>query len=587
MLGGLSWIRAQDAAPVRLDFGPEKTVPVRNNRETAATAAQRGVVDLRVRYVKIEGRWAGGLRLPLGPGDVLTREKLSESLSALRAAITAGSHVDFGMRSKGEVGVLYIYVDYDTSAADGTVGVIFRPYYVDISLIEIGSNVLPVPRSPFATIYQNVPTALRAFNPTIGLWRDRAFGSAISASFSGDPLTVFGRDINGALVHQIELHGEGAKSLEEDFYRASGGLTYSFETSKSFVEEFTFSADFDGAREPLGTGEHTYDAGVGMLGLRMKPGPNSRLYLHAGYRYSSDRLREGETAIETETTTNAQTLRLLFDSIPPRIEGFFRGAIWEESGWLDDNAYQRLVVRLGYEKEIAIAPSQTIGLEILAGGGKTFGEVPGYARFFGGNAPGQFLYESASSNTLITMPSGPLIRSLGENEPHLRSGRSTFGGEAFWHVNLNVTVPIPPWSRPLIPNETIELGDTSITIKQLLRRQIDVTGPSMLAAVLRQQGMSAQEAAAEAKRILQEITPATHFIIDDANLYSIKPLFMFDAAGLSGPRGADETWLAAGAGIQLTVVTAKLEAGYMRTLSGPTYGEKGNAFVRLVFQNLF
>ena len=61
---------------------------------------------------------------------------------------------------------------------------------------------------------------------------------------------------------------------------------------------------------------------------------------------------------------------------------------------------------------------------------------------------------------------------------------------------------------------------------------------------------------------------------------------MFDAAGMSG-RGTDETWLAAGAGFQLTVVTAKLEAGYLRTLSGPTYGEKGNAFVRLVFQNLF
>jgi hypothetical protein len=34
-------------------------------------------------------------------------------------------------------------------------------------------------------------------------------------------------------------------------------------------------------------------------------------------------------------------------------------------------------------------------------------------------------------------------------------------------------------------------------------------------------------------------------------------------------------------------VTAKFEAGYMRTLSGPTFGQKGNAFVRLVFQNLF
>jgi hypothetical protein len=99
--------------------------------------------------------------------------------------------------------------------------------------------------------------------------------------------------------------------------------------------------------------------------------------------------------------------------------------------------------------------------------------------------------------------------------------------------------------------------------------------------------MSATEAAEKAKRILQEVTPATRFIIDDANIYSIKPLLMMDAAGLSGQGGSSETWLAVGGGVQLTVVTAKFEAGYMHTLSGPTFGQKGNAFVRLVFQNLF
>ena len=39
--------------------------------------------------------------------------------------------------------------------------------------------------------------------------------------------------------------------------------------------------------------------------------------------------------------------------------------------------------------------------------------------------------------------------------------------------------------------------------------------------------------------------------------------------------------------IRFTIVTAKLEVGYMRTLSGPTFGNRGNVFVRLVFQNLF
>ncbi|HSV63007.1 MAG TPA: hypothetical protein VLH83_06645 [Chthoniobacterales bacterium] len=589
---GLSWAAAQDAAPLELSFGPTppKNAAQKNDEATVAVARRHGVADLRVRYVKIEARWAGQIKLPLAPGDRLTNEKLSQSLNALRAAITAPSNLDLGLKSKGEVGVLYIYVDYDTSAADGTVGVIFRPYYVDIALVEIGKNVLPIPRSPWATFYQNVPEALRAFNPTVGLSYDRQFGSAITASFGGDPLSLFSKSDSLGVTRQMDLHGDGAKSLENDFYRASGGVSFAIQETNSFLEELTFSADFDGTREPLGTGEHSREAGIAALGLKTKVGPNTRLYLSAGYRHSSDRLLDGDTAIETNTSTDGQTGRLLFDTIPPGIEGFLRGAIWEEAAWLNGDAYQRVVLRVGYEKEIPIAPNQTVGVEIIAGGGKTFGDVPAYARFFGGNAPGQFLYDNATSTGLMTMPSGPIIRSLGENEAHLRNGRNTFGGETFWHVNINATIPIPPWSMPLIPNVATDIPDIDgnpLTIKTLMRRQIDVTGPSMLAAVLQEQGMSAQEANHRAKQILQEVAPATHFIIDEANLFSIKPLLMFDAAGLSGSHGEDETWLAAGGGIQLTIVTAKFEAGYMHTLSGPTFGDRGNAFVRLMFQNLF
>jgi hypothetical protein len=61
---------------------------------------------------------------------------------------------------------------------------------------------------------------------------------------------------------------------------------------------------------------------------------------------------------------------------------------------------------------------------------------------------------------------------------------------------------------------------------------------------------------------------------------------MFDAAGLSGG-GRDSTWLAAGGGVQLTIVTARLELGYMHTLRGPVDDDRGNFFARLIFQNLF
>jgi len=47
------------------------------------------------------------------------------------------------------------------------------------------------------------------------------------------------------------------------------------------------------------------------------------------------------------------------------------------------------------------------------------------------------------------------------------------------------------------------------------------------------------------------------------------------------------TWTGAGAGVQLTIVTAKFEVGYMRTVSGPTFGARGNLFARPGFERLF
>jgi hypothetical protein len=189
------------------------------------------------------------------------------------------------------------------------------------------------------------------------------------------------------------------------------------------------------------------------------------------------------------------------------------------------------------------------------------------------------------------MPVGPLIRSFGEGRAGLRTASGVRGGEGFWHVNLNLTIPIRWWSRPLIPSELTDIEDADgkpTSLKQLLRKQVDVTGPSMLAATLKKEGMSADDAEKRAGKILGGIRPATDFIIDDANIYSVKPLLMFDAAGITD-RGisSGETWLAAGGGVEVTIVIAKLQVGYMRTISGPTFGSRGNVFVRLVFQNLF
>ena len=64
--------------------------------------------------------------------------------------------------------------------------------------------------------------------------------------------------------------------------------------------------------------------------------------------------------------------------------------------------------------------------------------------------------------------------------------------------------------------------------------------------------------------IWQQITPITNFIADEANIYSIKPLLMIDAAHMDFATMADAvTWVGIGGGVQFTVVVARLEAGYL------------------------
>ena len=586
-------------AVVNLEVGAERDEPrPRPPKKVAHERAQKKqVYALQVGAVTVEGRWAGNVKLPLATGDVLTPEKLSAAMEALEADVTADTLRGYGLRSQGEIGVLYIDVDFATNAPprSHSVDITFRPYYVHFSLVKMGDNVLPIPRSAFPTFYQNVPRPLLALKPSVSVSYDRAFGTALGAAVETDLLNLSDPARHSAspeLDRHLDLSLQGAKALEEIYHREVGGLRYHVSQDGRALQEINFRAGYDGASEPLGQFEHTRQAGFGGGGLMWHLAHNTRVALDTGYRYNTDELKGQPGQLVARSSAHEQFNRLLLDTIPRPLYGFLRAAVWEDNGWLNGSAgaYQRLAGRVGYAKEIPLTDNQSIGLELVAGAGKVWGNAPAQSRFFGGNSPGQFLYDSPSSTTLLNMPVGPILRSFGEGQAGLSAPGGRRGGDAFWHVNLNLTLPIPYFSRALIPNELTDLEDENgnpTSLKQLLRRQIDVTGPSMLAATLTQQGLSDAEAAAKAESMLEEIKPATHYIINDANLYSIKPLLMFDAAGLSGGGLAGQTWLAAGGGLQLTIVTAKLEVGYMHTLSGPTFGPRGNFFFRLVFQNLF
>ena len=543
------WGRGQTApAVVNVEVGAEQDEPRLHPlppREKVAheRARKKQVYALQVGAVKVEGRWAGNVKLPLVPGEGLTPEKLSAAMEALEAAVTADTLRGYGLRSQGEIGVLYIDVDFATNAParSRTVDVTFRPYYVHFSLVKMGDNVLPIPRSAFPTFYENVPRPLLALKPSVSVSYDRAFGTALGAAVETDLLNLSDparHSESPELDRHLDLSLQGAKALEEIYHREAAGLRYHVRQDGRALQEINLRAGYDGAGEPLGRFDHTRQAGFGGGGLMWHLAHNTRVALDTGYRYNTDELKGQPGQLVARSSAHEQFNRLLLDTIPRPLYGFLRAAVWEDNGWLNGSAgsYQRLAGRVGYAKEIPLTDNQSIGLELVAGAGKVWGNAPAQSRFFGGNSPGQFLYDSPSSTTLLNMPGGPILRSFGEGQAGLHTGGGVRGGDAFWHVNLTLTFPIPCFSRALIPNELTDLEDENgnpTSLKQLLRRQIDVTGPSMLAATLMQQGLGDAEAAAKAESILEEIKPATHYIINDANLYSIKPLLMFDAAGFS------------------------------------------------------
>jgi hypothetical protein len=160
-------------------------------------------------------------------------------------------------------------------------------------------------------------------------------------------------------------------------------------------------------------------------------------------------------------------------------------------------------------------------------------------------------------------------------------------------VSLNVSIPIPPWSRPLIPNEVIEtLADIDgkqrdVTLKEVLKKQV-AQGERLLRSSLVRQGATPDEASAQARETWKEIQPVADFIADQANLFSVKPLLMLDVAQIVGAANGDSrVRVAVGGGLQLTVVVARFEIGYLYAAPRALGDERGNLFVRLTFQNLF
>jgi hypothetical protein len=481
------------------------------------------------------------------------------------------------------------------------VDIVVRPIRVRIDTSSVWGNLLNIARSNAPTFFSNVPGPLLALKPKLGIDSDRRFG--LSQVFSAATNLL---DLKKNLANEpvkprrtrLDLETNGRKSLNERFYETNAKLSLSHRLTAPF-DTIALDAGFVGDHQPLGEGDYLKNAGTvgGRLKLHSGIGLLSSVTLGGRYRWSSNRFSGVSIAPEL-TPENAFEARVIADGHLGT--GVTRVAVWADvaAPSKSDRSYHRVAGMAAYSKEFLVAPNQTIGVEAVLGGGRAWGEVPRYARFYGGNTSKSFLYEPDDSPILVAFPTGPLLRSFGSGQAEARANsKSTTGGTSYWHLNMNVAVPVRAWSKPLVPDIIIpdfpvKNDDGTVTVEDRpVRALLKYQGESAINNLRRvyvKEGLSREEADKKARKELSGVNSMLAFLADAANIYSIKPLLMFDAGCVRTPGDlGNRTRAAFGGGVQLTVVTAKFEAGYIRTVRSVPGDGKGNFLLRLVFQNLF
>jgi hypothetical protein len=572
--------------PVSLDLGAEAPA-----RVTAVSPSLASPYGRRITEVRYQPATLQAAAVALKPGEILSSENLSAAMNQLASHLSR--HSEMIAAASGGSALIFTYVDasfdlnpHGDPAAD-SVAVTLRPLHLSLPLDEIGGRVLPIPRGLSAKA-----AAIEARSPflpnNVNFTNDRVLGTSVGARWQFDLNPNEAAERTG---RQVRLRAGGLKSVDSAFYSADADARITRIRETGLLRQLSGGLEGASSLEPRGGARYTSRSWGAAAGLSLALRSNSRLLLDTRF-IQADHRYTGADSPTRWTTSNEQSNRLLLETIPRGLLGFFRAALWQENLHpRGDAASHRLVARTGYAKEIPLGPNRSIGVEIIGGAGQTWGNIEAPRRYFAGGGQGEFLYESAQSRTLAVVPDGPILRSLGRTQGGRRVNASSVrGGTHFWHFNLNVALPIPGWSRPLIPDEQTDIpgpDGSPQTLKQILGAQVDRTGPNMLQSTLQaKEGLTPDEARARATEIFAGVQPAAHFVINQANVFALKPLLMFDAAELYFSPGR-ESWTAAGLGFQLTIVTAKFEAGYMRTLSGPTFGSRGNIFARLGFERLF
>lgn len=536
------------------------------------------------------------------------------------------------------------------------VDVIIKYRVVPINTGNLSSNFLELARSNQVRFYRELPKPLQVFDPRFWIEQDKSYGTSAVGEISTDLLnlvpTLTGNP-NESAKTQLRFELSGRKSFRESYYNADAKLSLTRNLNARALRKISFSAGFGIKRVPQAEGvffKRSFDIGASAQ-FKTDRDFMEQITVGARYRRSKNSFTSPDRSPESDLE-NAASVRAIMDG--RAYGGFYRAGVWLEHARPDGNftSYSRFAVRSGFSKtftfsrkgcrvertdtgEQCVLPKKNaggIGVETEFGLGRIWGNAPDYARFYGGNSTGSFLYDSPEEFTIVDFPSTALVRSFGRNELGASprgSSSAIRGGTSYWNFNLSVSLPIRQWSRPLIPSEVVIVNrppgsslscENCISLKGLLKNQV-AGGKNVLIDTLAYRNLTPRQrddlaldpdddltdeerrrfeeanrafesarisVMPEAEKVWSRLTPAVEFIADKANLYSIKPLVLFDAANISAsgaPR--QRTRLALGTGLQFNVVVAKFETGYMFTVRRQPGDSRGNFFLRMVFEKLF
>ncbi|HKO98835.1 MAG TPA: hypothetical protein VJU86_17680 [Pyrinomonadaceae bacterium] len=540
-------------------------------------------------------------------------------------------------------------------------------------LLDLGSilapNAEPTAEAPMAPV---TPVAQPASSPddSIEITVPGGAGNPVAPTGTSEepPVELESRDT------KLLLTLRGWQGITKDYYDTSSGLALERTQARGLFQNLALNARFDARKLPLGNGDAFRNALFAGFDtdLRLGSKPFKLLNMGGRYRWSRNRFISADGSLPNEASTESGFEgRALADG--NLAGGLIRAALWFDGARRDRNlgSYSRAAMTFGYGKELIlrrkkhfheISPPElaescwtsypdsskpdekiknesTLGIDLIAGAGRTWGDVPEYARFYGGRPAGQFLYDELNAEDLTTFPFGPALRSLGQNQAGVvRSPTNPIsGGTSYWHANVSVSIPVTAWSRPLIPHEWVTSspkrpGDEEFDghvpdganicrdLKSTIKTLVGVSGVNLMVnqqardllteeqkkdlrlrnvepRTPEQQARldAAEQALTAAKTRLRpeieglfagEILPITNFIADHANIIAVKPLVMFDVAHLSDAR-VSSTRYGLGGGLQIDVVLARFELGYMATLRPEPGDAKGSFVGRLILKRLF